>query len=208
MPSFSLAMSRIGRFLAAWEISISDLGLTCCEAGIAADPSDGGETGRKAVRRSGKPCLDGEAHRLRPLAGLDLLAVGGLHPGDLEAPVGANHGEAVRLDRDDLAELAADPLGVAGGQRLGVEDFQLLAVERGPGAGRRIAAANEPVDLLPGLAPIDLGVIWPAAPLVGRLRLVLLDARRIAGLYQVDRFQHGVDAHREQPIEIDRAERV
>src|SRR5262249_46483651 len=126
-------------------------------------------------RGSGEPGLDREVGGLRPLAGLDLFAVGGLHAGDLEAPIGANHGEAVRLDRDDLAELAGNPLRVLGGQRLGVEDLELLAVERRPGAWRGVAAADEPVDLLPGLAPVDLGVLRAAAALVRRLRLVLLD---------------------------------
>jgi len=32
MPSRSRATSRIGRILAAWAISMSDFGLTCCEA--------------------------------------------------------------------------------------------------------------------------------------------------------------------------------
>src|SRR5690242_16706009 len=34
MPSFSRAMSMIGRFLAACAISMSDLGDWCCEAGM------------------------------------------------------------------------------------------------------------------------------------------------------------------------------
>src|SRR5258708_29338869 len=34
MPSFSRANSMISRFLASWAIWISDLGLTCCDAGI------------------------------------------------------------------------------------------------------------------------------------------------------------------------------
>src|ERR1700722_12078637 len=43
MPSRSRATSRIGRLVADCEISISDLGATCWEAGIAADPSNEGE---------------------------------------------------------------------------------------------------------------------------------------------------------------------
>src|SRR5476651_2751212 len=34
MPSLSLAMSRMRHFVAACEISMSDLGFWCCEAGI------------------------------------------------------------------------------------------------------------------------------------------------------------------------------
>ena len=104
--------------------------------------------------------------------------------------------------------LPAMPFGSLRGHRLGVEDLHGLAVERRPGAGRRIAAADQPVDLLPRLAPVDVGVAGAAAAFVGRLRFVLLDARRLAGLHQVDAFQHRLDAHREQAVEIDRAERV
>ena len=70
-------------------------------------------------------------------AGIDLLAAGGLHARDLEAAVGADDGEAVGLDRDDLADLAGDALGVFGRQRLGVEDLQFLpsSVVQAPGAG-------------------------------------------------------------------------
>jgi hypothetical protein len=38
--------------------------------------------------------------------------------------------------------------------------------------------------------------------------MILLDARRLAGLHQIDRLQHRLDAHGKQPVEIDRAERV
>jgi hypothetical protein len=36
MPSFSLASSMIGRLVADWEISMSDFGDWCCEAGMGA----------------------------------------------------------------------------------------------------------------------------------------------------------------------------
>src|SRR5215510_7739918 len=45
MPSFSFATSRIRRFLAFCEISMSDFGFWCCEAGMRDDPSIEGETG-------------------------------------------------------------------------------------------------------------------------------------------------------------------
>src|ERR1700693_2551977 len=108
-----------------------------------------------------------EIDRRRPLAGFDLLAVGGLHARDFEAPIGADHGKTVGFDHGDFADLAGDPLRILCRQRLGVEDFSLVAVERGPGAGRRIAAADEPVDLLPRLAPVDPGIVGTAAAFVG-----------------------------------------
>src|SRR5262249_32572377 len=127
MPSFSRAMSRIGRFRAAWEISMSDFGLTCCEAGIV-----GGSVVRMSYARkesassllsqgrqperpslvSRKSRADGELGLGRELAGGGFGAVGGLDPHDLDAAVGADHREAVRGHLHDLAELAADPLGV------------------------------------------------------------------------------------------------
>src|SRR5206468_1459904 len=84
------------------------------------------------------------------------------------------------LDCDDLAILATDALGIARRQRLYVENLQLLAVERRPRTGRRIAAAHQRVDLAPRLAPVDPGDVGGGAALVGRLRMVLLDARRLA----------------------------
>jgi hypothetical protein len=113
---------------------------------------------------SGEARFDGEVGGLRPFAGVDLLAVGGLHARDLEAPIGADDGEAVAFDRDDFANLAGDAFRILRRQRLGVEDLQLLAVERGPGAGRRIAAADQPVDLLPRLAPVDRALSGRSGP--------------------------------------------
>src|SRR5262249_11843743 len=126
-------------------------------------------------------------------AGRALGAVVGLHAQILDAAVGADDGEAVGSDLGDLAHLAADALGVARGQGLGLERLQRLALERRPRAGRRIAAADEIVDLAPGLAPVDAGIVAPAAALIGCLRVILLDARRLAGFDQVDRFQHRLD---------------
>ena len=100
------------------------------------------------------------------------------------------------------------PFGSFAGSGLASKIFSVLPFERRPGARRRIAAADQPIDLPPRLAPVDAGVVGAAAALVGRLRLVLLDARRLAGLHEVDRLQHRFDAHRKQAVEIHRAERV
>ena len=71
-----------------------------------------------------------------------------------------------------------------------------------------VEAMLESVDLLPGLAPVDLGVLRRAAALVRRFVVVLLDARRLAGLYEINAFHHRLDAERKQPVEVNRAERV
>src|SRR5436305_14522872 len=88
-----------------------------------------------------------------PFAGADLGPVG-LHARDLEPAIGADHRDAIGIDRDDLAELARDPLWVLRGHGLGVENLDGLVAELRPGAGRGIAAADQPIDLLPRLAPI------------------------------------------------------
>src|SRR5262249_9944823 len=141
-------------------------------------------------------------------AGVDLLAVGRLHARNFDTSVGANDRKAVRLERNDFAELAADPFRVFRRQRLGVENLYLLAVERRPGTGRRIAAADQPIDLFPGFATVDPGILGAATALIGGFGFLLFDARRFAGFDQIDRFEHGIDAHREQAIKVDGAERV
>ena len=51
-------------------------------------------------------------------------------------------------------------------------------------------------------------VVGAAKAFIGRLGFVLLDARCLAGFHEIDGFEHCIDAHREQAVEIDRAERV
>src|SRR6185437_12637173 len=150
----------------------------------------------------------GEIGRRSPFAGIGLLAAVGLDASDFHAAVGADDGDAVAFDRNDLAELAGNALGILGWQWLGVKNLQCLTVERGPGAGGRIATADERIDLAPGLAPIDARIGGAAEAFVGRFGFVLFDARRLAGLHEIYRFEHGVDAHREQAVEVDRTERV
>ena len=55
--------------------------------------------------------------------------------------------------------LPAMPFGIVRRHRRRVENLQLRAVDRGPRAGRGIAAADQPIDLLPRLAPIDAGIV-------------------------------------------------
>ena len=73
------------------------------DSGFARFRSRPGMTVCVVFEASSKPRLHCEVDRLCPLTGFNLLAVGGLHAGDLEAPIGADHGEAVGFDRDDLA---------------------------------------------------------------------------------------------------------
>ena len=90
--------------------------------------------------RSSKPRLDGEVDRLRPFAGFDFLAAVGLHARDLEAAVGADDGEAVVLDRDDLAQLAGDATAFT--DRYAVDVSRAIFFPRqGPGAPMLSAAS-------------------------------------------------------------------
>src|SRR6185437_8990307 len=152
-----------------------------------------GQKRRKILGESGEPRFDGEIGGFHPFAGIDFLSIDGLNTRNLEASVGTDNREAVWLNGSNLSELTSDAFGVFRRQRLGVKDFQLFAVERGPGARRRIAASDQSVDLFPRLAPVDLGIFGSTAALVCSLAFVLLDARSLARLHQIDGFKHGVD---------------
>ena len=82
----------------------------------------------------------------------DLPAIGGFHAQHSDAAVGADHGEAVIADVDHFADLAGDALGVLGGEGLGFEDLDGLAVDGGPCAGRGVRNPDEFVDRTAGIA--------------------------------------------------------
>ena len=93
----------------------------------------------------------------------------GLHARELEAAIGADHGDAIAFDCNDLADLAGDALGIFRGQRRGFQNFQLRAVDRCPRSGRRTAASDQAVDLLPWLTEIDARIVRAAAAFICRL---------------------------------------
>src|SRR6202048_4580401 len=126
-----------------------------------------------------------------------------LHP-----PIGADSGEAVRADLDDFARFAADPLGVLGRQRFCLEHLEVLSIDRGPGAWGGIAAADEAIDLDPRLAPVDARIVRSATTFIGGFGLVLLDAGSLPGFDEIDGFQHRIDTHWKEPVEIDAAQSV
>ena len=113
-----LFLGDVERSAASWRparfrcrISGSDAARRACvliRSGVNAD-----EARSDSVRQRQPNLAPGrEVGALRPFAGVDLLAVVGLHARDLEAAVGADDREAVGFDRDDLAELAGDALRV------------------------------------------------------------------------------------------------
>ena len=104
--------------------------------------------------------------------------------------------------------LPAIPFGSLAGSGFASKILTVLPSSCRPGAGRGIATADQAVDLLPRPAPIDMGIVGTATAFIACFRLVLLDPRRLAGFDEIDRFEHGLDAHGKQPVEIHRAERV
>src|SRR6185503_6606140 len=84
--------------------------------------------------------------------------------GDLEALRGhVRHG----------ADLAAHVREAPEEDLLRIEDLQRLAAGGGPGARRRVAAADQVVDVVDRLRPVDARFRGAAPALVARVRLVL-----------------------------------
>ncbi len=130
MPSRSRAMSRIGRFLAACEISMSDFGIVMLRGRHMCDDPIKRTSGRERAyaeqgrQTSRKPRFDGDVGGFGPFGGVDLLAVGGLHAGDLEAAVGADDREAVASTATISPILPAMPLGSFAGSGLASKIFR------------------------------------------------------------------------------------
>ena len=113
-----------------------------------------------------------------------------------------------RGDVRDTADLSAHLGKPAEGDLAGIEDLERLAADGRPGARRGIASANQVVDVVDGLGPVDPGLSGAAPALVARLRFVLRDLPVRAGDDQVGGLQQRLHAHREQAVEIHRAQRV
>ena len=89
-----------------------------------------------------------------------------------------------------------------------VEHLEFHPVQGGPRAGRRIAAANQVVDEIHVVGPVDARLALAAPAFIAGLRLVLHQLLVLAGHDQVGRLDHGGHAHGKQAIEVDRAQRV
>ena len=107
-----------------------------------------------------------------------LPAAVGAHARDLDEAALAVHDQRAVVDRHDLAELLALHLGEGAGDALRrVEHEQLLAIERGPGAGCGIAAADQVVDDVDVVRPVDARFRIADDALVAGVRLVLRERR-------------------------------
>ena len=173
MPSFSLAMSRMRPLLGGlgdFDVGLRDLMLRGghgmirqvkrdgigCHAGwrvsrwqCVADADKRGMTNH--VNRAPVARLADLAHSPAPTFG----AVGGCTRVTLKRPSAQTTVKPSASTATISPILPAMPFGSFAGSGLASKIFSCLAVERGPGAGRRIAAADQPVDLLPRLAPVD-----------------------------------------------------
>src|SRR5947209_17581038 len=90
------------------------------------------------------------------LGGGDLGAIVETHPRDLDKAALGEDPHARLADRDDLADLAsADRAKGRSDDLARVEQVELAFACRGPGAGRRVAAADQIVDEIDMVRPVD-----------------------------------------------------
>jgi len=83
------------------------------------------------------------------------------------------------------------------------KQVEYYSVTGGPCARRRIAAANEVMNEIDMMVPMDPGLGVAAPAFVAGLTLVLRNFFMFPGNDQICRLEHGIHAHFEQPVEID-----
>src|SRR5271165_2206895 len=130
---------------------------------------------RRSRQRPASATQDGAGLELRFGRG-DLLAA---IPADAlhldEAALAMDH-RVGAVHRHDLADLFAFHLGEGAGDAFrALEQKQFLAAERGPGAGCRVAAANEIVSEVDMRSPVDVGFGVTDDAFVAGVGFVLLD---------------------------------
>src|SRR5688572_15386673 len=153
-------------------------------------------------------CTDRDVGALGPLGRRDLLGILALYLRDLDLPALRGDAHAGVGYLGDLADLALHRAERAHRVLLRAEELQLLAAYRGPCARRRIRPADEVVDEVHVVVPVQLRLVGAEPALVGGLRLVLHDLLVLARDHQVGGLEHGLHAHGKQPVEVHGAERV
>src|SRR5262249_40727474 len=198
MPIF-LPISAIGFIFASRAISISDFTAMTSLLRIRADAV---ELCARFRCRPGEGVAGLDACRLRPFGGRHLLAIATAHAFRLDGAPGSRDRHAVGIDAEDFARFAA-------ARHLArIEDIESLAVDGRPGTRRRVRRPDEIVTFAHRLRPLDLGNILLEPALIGLLCVILRQARGLAGAHQVDAFHDGIDAEREQLLEINIAQRL
>src|SRR5256885_4684634 len=135
-------------------------------------------------------CTRRDAGTLRPFRYGDLLGVFGLHLAHLD--LAALRGDAHRLGADvgDLADLAFHRAESAHDVLARAEELHFFAADRGPRAGRRIAAADGVVDEVDVVVPAHLRLVGAAPAFIGGLRLVLHRFLVLAGYDEIGGLEH------------------
>src|SRR3990170_2899556 len=144
----------------------------------------------------------------KQFSGRDFLSVAELCAQHFDAPALRGDLEGLVRDFKHFADFSLHRAEGAHWMLARVEDLQLGAAERGPGARRRIAAADRVVDEVDVVRPVELRLGLAAPALVSGLRLVLHDLMMLISEDQIGRFEHRLHPHREQAVEVHRAERV
>src|SRR5215212_324380 len=145
-------------------------------------------------------------------------AVAEAQPRAFDKPALRQDAQPLGTGRDDLADLLAAHRAEGWRHDLfRVEQIQFLSLnalwaiigfalglERGPGARRRVAAADQVIDEIDMAGPVDprFGLAHPA--LVGCLALVLRPFGGASADDQIGRLQQRLDPEREDLVEIER----
>src|SRR6202035_702300 len=111
-------------------------------------------------------------------------------------------------DRTDLTGFPRDGAESPGAMADHVVDSYLLPLNRRPGAGGWIAAANQVIDLVDVCLPVDSGFQVAAPPLVGRQFFTLRDLLTLSGNDEIRRFDQRIDPERKEAIEVHTPEGV
>src|SRR5260370_31725121 len=136
----------------------------------------------------------------------DLGAIAETPPRHLHEAALGEDPHARLTDRDDLADLAsADRAKGRGDDLARIEQVELALTCRGPGAGRRVAAADQIVHEIDMGRPVDTG-LGPAPPaLIGGSAFVLSRFGRATRNNQVGGLYQRFHSEWEDLVEIERA---
>src|ERR1700732_1538313 len=116
--------------------------------------------------------------------------------------------QALTFYRRHLADAALDLRESAMGVLASVEQLQLPALERCPRARRRVTAADQVVDQVDVVVPVNPGLGCATPSLIARLGLVLRAVGGAAADHEVRGFLQSSDPHGKQAVEVHTSERI